>query len=186
MGSTVQWESQCFFLLCLKRESCCWVGASHLISGPNNSIQFFYSHAELAERNIKAGTLQFVSQWTSDCAIQGQKTKVKVNTWLKSDYYQYLIEKLAFSPKKVPKITWTVIQVFVRVFVVKNPFWIFSEMLSGSCRCYERGQSMQSINRSTGTIRVLGIHFSYNKKLKEEKSFYVVITNISLSQSHEK
>ena len=156
-----------------------WSVTSNLRS--QNSIQFFYSHAELAEPNIEAGTLQFVSQWTSDCAIQGQKTKVKVNMWLKSDYYKYLIEKLAFSSKKLSKITWTVIQVFVRVFVVKNPFWIFSEMLSGGCRCYEGGQSMQSINWSTETIRVLGIHFSYNKKLKEEKSFYVVITNISLS-----
>ena len=39
---------------------------------------------------------------------------------------------------------------------------------------------MRSINLNDESMKILGIHFSCNEKLKGEKSFYDVITNIQL------
>ena len=48
-------------------------------------------------------------------------------------------------------------------------------MLNCWNRCSERGQSgtcgMQCINLNEQTVKILGMHFSYNKKLQEEKNF---------------
>ena len=38
-------------------------------------------------------------------------------------------------------------------------------------------RGMRSINLNTEVIKILGIHFRYNKKLKEEKTICDVITN---------
>ena len=37
---------------------------------------------------------------------------------------------------------------------------------------------MRCINRNVDTLKILGTHFSYNKKLKEKKNFYKIPTDI--------
>ena len=37
---------------------------------------------------------------------------------------------------------------------------------------------MRCVNLKTDTLKILGIHFSYNEKLKDEKNFYTTVTNI--------
>ena len=37
---------------------------------------------------------------------------------------------------------------------------------------------MRCIDLNIDLIKILGIHFSYNKKLKEEKNFYNIVTDI--------
>ena len=37
---------------------------------------------------------------------------------------------------------------------------------------------MRSIDLNVDTLKMLGIHFSYNEKLKEEKNFYKIVTDM--------
>ena len=37
---------------------------------------------------------------------------------------------------------------------------------------------MRCIDHNINTLNVLGTHFSYNKKLKEEKNFYKIVTDM--------
>ena len=37
---------------------------------------------------------------------------------------------------------------------------------------------MRSVNLNDGSMKILGIHFSWNEKLKEVKNFYDFITNL--------
>ena len=34
------------------------------------------------------------------------------------------------------------------------------------------------VDLKTDTLKILGTHFSYNEKLKDDKSFYTTVTNI--------
>ena len=37
---------------------------------------------------------------------------------------------------------------------------------------------MRCINLNIDTLKILGTHFSYNEKLKEEKDFYKIVTDM--------
>ena len=37
---------------------------------------------------------------------------------------------------------------------------------------------MRCVDLKNDTLKILGTHFSYNEKLKEEKNFYTTVTNI--------
>ena len=37
---------------------------------------------------------------------------------------------------------------------------------------------MRCVDRKTDTLKILGTHFSYNEKLKDEKNFHTTVTNI--------
>ena len=37
---------------------------------------------------------------------------------------------------------------------------------------------MRCIDLSVDTLKILGTHFSYNEKLKEEKNFYKIVTDM--------
>ena len=37
---------------------------------------------------------------------------------------------------------------------------------------------MRCVDLKNDTLKILGTHFSYNEKLKEEKNFYTTATNI--------
>ena len=37
---------------------------------------------------------------------------------------------------------------------------------------------MRCVDLKTDTLKILGTHFSYNEKLKDEKNFYTTVTNI--------
>ena len=37
---------------------------------------------------------------------------------------------------------------------------------------------MRCIDLETNTLKIISTHFSYNEKLKDEKSFYTTVTNI--------
>ena len=38
--------------------------------------------------------------------------------------------------------------------------------------------NMRCVDLKTDTLKILGTHFSYNEKLKDEKNFYTTVTNI--------
>ena len=70
---------------------------------------------------------------------------------------------------------------FILHFLVWNQIWRKKKLQTGVLNGVKMTVcGMRSINLNDESMKILGIHFSCNEKLKGEKSFYDVITNIQL------